>query len=201
MLTEEESPDPRRGFLQLRRVTLSIEGPDGARSDAMPYDHVTRRQMDAAVMVAHCLQGGVRHVYLRSALRPPLILRTELAMSGSIWELPAGLIDVGETPAAAAAREVGEELGFDCTAADMRPLGPRLSPMPAAMAELQYYFSVEVDPARRRAPAEDGILERDGAVILVPLDEALDWIRAGELLDGKTEIGLRRLAEMPEIAR
>ncbi len=201
MLAEEESPDPRRGFLRLHRVSLSVEGPDGARSEAMPYDHVTRRQMDAAVMVAHCLQGSVRHVYLRSALRPPLILREGLETSGAIWELPAGLIDVGETPAAAAAREVGEELGFDCTAADMRPLGPRLSPMPAALAELQYYFSLEVDPATRRAPAEDGILERDGAIVLVPLDDALGWIRAGELIDGKTEIGLRRLAEMTEIAR
>ena len=195
-LAEEASPDAQRGFLKLRRVSLSVESPGGERSEPMTYDLVERRQMDAAVIVAHCQQDGALHVYLRSALRPPLALRPALAMSGVAWELPAGLIDEGETPPAAAARELGEELGFDRTAGDMRPLGPRTVPVPGAIAEVQYFFCVEVDPATQRAPAEDGILEREGAVVLVRLDDALGWVREGLLLDAKTELGLRRLEEL-----
>ncbi len=197
---DEAAPDPRGGFLRLHRSTFVIEsgeaGQPARASEPVTYDFVTRRQMDASIIVAHCRQDGVRHVYLRSAIRPPLVLRADAALPDCLWELPAGLVDPGESPAAAAARELGEELGFDARDIDMTPLGPRSVPLPGAVAELQYYFAVEVDPAARRAPAEDGALETGAAILLVPLDEALAWCRAGHLVDTKTELGLRRLAEL-----
>jgi ADP-ribose pyrophosphatase len=56
------------------------------------------RHADAVAVLAQDAQGRVLGV---SQWRPAVGVRT--------WELPAGLIDAGETPLAAAARELAEE--------------------------------------------------------------------------------------------
>jgi ADP-ribose pyrophosphatase len=46
-------------------------------------------------------------------------------------------------------------------------------------------------------PSEDGsVLERNAAIVAVDLDDALNLARNGMIEDAKTELGLRRLAEM-----
>jgi len=185
------------GFLSLRRVELAaVTG--GARSQPFRYDMVDRRAIDAAVMVAHHVEGGLVHVWLRSGVRPPLALRPrDAVLGGVLWEVAAGLIEPDETPAAAAAREIGEELGFAVTEADMVRLGGPTAPCPAVMGEVHHYFHVRVDPAAREEPAGDGSpLEHDAAIVCVPLEEALDACRRGDITDAKTELALRRLEEV-----
>jgi len=186
------------GFLNLRRLDLSVRFPDGHESAPFPYDIATRAALDVAAIVAHYTESGVRHVYLRSSVRPPLALRDAPPRhDGAQWEIPAGLIDAGETAAEAAARELEEELGFRAPAAAMKQLGPESIPVSGMCAELHFYFHVEVDPRTRTAPTEDGSpLERAAAIIAVPLDEALAHCRSGAIRDTKTELGLRRLAEV-----
>ena len=124
-MVEDLSPPGQTGFLQLVRRRYRVHYPDGTVSEPFPYDMVDRRAIDAVVIAAHFRSGdGVRHVYLRSAFRPPVVER-ELSRSpdpnetvlSSTWELPAGLIDVEEQKpggaARAAQRELHEELGFD----------------------------------------------------------------------------------------
>ncbi|MEI7895121.1 MAG: NUDIX domain-containing protein [Myxococcales bacterium] len=187
------------GFLNLRRVVLVASYPDGRESKPFPYDLVTRRALDAVVMIAHVKVNGQRHVYLRSAVRPPCALRPLApAHDGGLWELPAGLIDDGETEAEAAARELDEELGFQVPPSALAPLGPWTFPTPGVIAERHIYFHVEVDPKTQRVPSEDGsALERGAAILLLPLDEALEHCRRGDVHDAKTELALRRLAEIP----
>jgi ADP-ribose pyrophosphatase len=65
------------------------------------------------------------------------------------------------------------------------------------VSERQFYFHVAVDPNQRRAPELDGSpLERFGEVIDVPLSDALGWCASGGIEDVKTEIGLRRFADI-----
>jgi ADP-ribose pyrophosphatase len=65
------------------------------------------------------------------------------------------------------------------------------------VGERHFYFHVEVDPARRVTPPEDGSpLERGAVIAAVPLDEAIELTRRGEIEDAKTEVALRRLAEL-----
>jgi ADP-ribose pyrophosphatase len=186
------------GFFDVRRLELVARYPDGSASAPFRYDIGAREAIDAVVMAAHYLDGGVRHVYLRTALRPPCALRpVPPAHSGSLWELPAGLVEPGEDPAAAAAREVDEELGFAVTAEQMRPLGPWTFPAPGIIGERHIFFHVEVAPHTRATPGEDGsALERHAAIVAVPLSEAIEHCRAGAIPDAKTELGLRRLAEL-----
>jgi ADP-ribose pyrophosphatase len=158
----------------------------------------TREALDAVVIAAHFNDAGVRHVYLRSAVRPPCAFRSVPPHhDGILWELPAGLVEPGEDPAATAARELGEELGFEATAAQMQPLGGWTFPCPGVIGERHIYFAIEVDPRHRRTPTEDGsALERAASILPLSLVEALDHARTGAIRDGKTELGLRRLMEI-----
>ena len=186
------------GFLNLRRLDLVARFPDGHESAPFSYDIAVRASLDVAVIVAHFAADGVRHVFLRSSVRPTLALRDVVPLhEGWLWEVPAGLIDAGETAAEAAARELEEELGFRAEVAAMHALGPSSFPVSGMCAEMHAYFHVEVDPATRREPTEDGsALERGASIVSLPLADALSHCRSGAIEDTKTELALRRLAEL-----
>jgi ADP-ribose pyrophosphatase len=203
------------GFLNVARFELVATYPDGTESAPFQYDVANRRALDAAMIVAHFTEAGVPHVYLRSAVRPPCALRasmvgveraaggeeaiaaSETGADGGLWEIPAGLIEPGEAADEAAARELGEELGFVAEARALRPLGPWMFPVPGMIAERNVYYRIEVDPRTRTAPTEDGsALEREATIVAIPLAEALAHCRSGAIRDAKTELALRRLAEV-----
>lgn len=205
-LVEDLSPPDPGGFLRLVRRRYVARYPDGTTSAPFVYDEVDRPAIDAVVIAAHFRQNGARHVYLRSAVRPPVVFRdtarspiVEKSERG-MWELPAGLIERVEQradgPLLAAQRELAEELGFAVPLAALDPLGPSTYPAPGVIAERHFFFQVEVEPASRSEPAHDGsALEHLGCVVAVALDDALAMCRAGEIEDAKTELALRRLAD------
>jgi ADP-ribose pyrophosphatase len=207
-LLDDLSPSAPPGFLRLLRRRFVATYPDGSHSPPFVYDEVDRTAIDAVVIAAHFLDAaGARHVYLRSALRPPVVFRDRLRSpyperdpAGSLWELPAGLVERSEQSPSGlrecAAREAFEELGFQADPATLIELGPSTFPAPGICAERHFYFAIEVMPAGRAEPALDGsALEHAGVVVSLPLAEALSWCRSGAILDAKTELGLRRLAE------
>ncbi len=204
-LLEDVSPEQPAGFLTLVRRRYRAEYPDGAISGPFVYDAVDRRALDAVVIAAHFRENGEVHVYLRSAVRPPLLLRTAHPVpdpsSGLLWELPAGLVDPDERDTLvgvreAARRELGEELGFFVTAERLELLGPSVFPAPGMVGERHFFFRVEVDPSEQKRPTLDGSpLERAGVITAVPLEEVLELCRRVEIQDSKTELALRRLGE------
>jgi ADP-ribose pyrophosphatase len=196
------------GFVRVRRRKLSLGYGDGTESAVFPYDEAWRVNLDAVTIAAHFRDPqGVPHVYLRSAVRPPVALRPAepipplAAPTGGLWELPAGLIEQDErTPEGVvrcAAREIEEELGFYTDPATYGSLGGGMFPTPGLIGERIYFFHVEVDPVSRREPSEDGsALERFAEIAAIPLEAALSLCRDGRIEDMKTELGLRRLAEV-----
>lgn len=209
-VVEDLSPVASGGFLRLSRHRLRIKRADGSESPPFVYDSVHRVQLDAVVVLAHYLEGGRRFVFLRSAIRPPTLLRPldcrplpEAPTLGSLWELPAGLVEPDECRLGAAglkrsaARELEEEIGIAVDPEAMQPLGPANFPSAGVIGERHHFFSVEVDTSRQVTPSEDGsVLEADALVAGIDLDEALALVRAGVIEDGKTEIALRRFAEL-----
>jgi len=188
---------PLDGFSNVQRLTLQTESETGERSEPFAYDVVHRRALDASVIVAYAEAADGPMVFLRSSIRPPLALRNIApAHSGVMWELAAGLVEPGEDPQAAAARELHEEIGFQVPTAALQRLGPPMAPAPALVGELLHFYIVKVDPSTRERPPEDGsVLERDAAIATVSLTEALSMCARGETCDQKTELGLRRAQE------
>jgi ADP-ribose pyrophosphatase len=207
-LVEDLSPEQPPGFLRLVRRQFRARYPDGSVSAPFVYDEVDRRAIDAVVIAAHFRRDGAPWVYLRSALRPPLVFRdparspsADIDPRGSIWELPAGLVEPGEQSLDgvrhSASRELAEELGFRVAPADFVELGPSSFPGPGFIAERHYFFAVEVDPNLGGQPDLDGSpLEVGGVIGAIPLELALQLCRDGGIIDEKTELGLRRLKEL-----
>jgi ADP-ribose pyrophosphatase len=101
------------------------------------------------------------------------------ALSTSILELPAGTLEVGESPHACASREIMEEVGY--RAGTMLDLGI-LYPAPGFCDEKQYLFlATDLSPAS--APADD-----DEVIEVVPMsiEGIREAIKSGELSDAKS---------------
>lgn len=200
------------GFLRHVSRTLRIVGDEVPLEARQPfeYDEVDRRGLDAVVVVPHFSEqdesGRARTwVVLRSAARPPVLLRDQDRFRGSLggaeplWEVPAGLVEAGEESddglKRAVARELEEETGFLLALTAIEQLGPSGYPCPGVIAERQYFFSADVTTAPSTRPSLDGSpLEFVGEVFAIPLDRALRELERLGPIDIKTEVALRRLS-------
>ena len=112
-----------------------------------------------------------------------LIRQYRHAAGQYLLELPAGRIDVGEKPLAAAKREMIEETGF--RAKRWTPLA-RYFASPGFLCEWMQIFLAEGITEGEATPEEDERIE----LVRTPLSRALGMVAHGEILDGKTLIGL-----------
>ncbi len=199
------------GYLRVKRLSLVARYGDAPVASAhFRYDTVERWNQDAVAVVPHFQREGVRHVILRSAVRPPLALRPDPIIGspiplpdgvahGELWEICAGLVEKDErTPEGlvrCVVRETHEELGLRVAEAKVHQLGGAMLPSSGIIGEVIYIYECEVDPDAYEPPEGDGSpLEHGARIHHVPLDEALDWCERGLLPDAKTELGIRRLA-------
>jgi len=90
-------------------------------------------------------------------------------------EIPGGIVDPGEDPAEAAARELVEETGY--RALGVRPLGS-LNPNPALFGNRVHTFLAE--NVERVGEVMNGPLE-ETVVELVPANEVPERVRRGEI--------------------
>ncbi len=209
-VVEDRSPR-QEGFLRVRRLGLRNRYPDGTTSDVYGYDVVERDALDAVGIVLEAEREGEPWVCLRSALRPPMAMRGGYAVpldeevSPSIWEVPAGLVERDERGVEGlrrcAARETLEEVGLEVEASAFALLGPGFALSPGVLGEKLYLLHARVEPTDRGEPTLDGSPTEEGAAIrFVPLAEALRATRDGRVADAKTELALRRLAELRGIS-
>ncbi|MBD2847323.1 NUDIX hydrolase [Paenibacillus sp. IB182496] len=94
-------------------------------------------------------------------------------------EIPAGKLDAGEDPMAAAARELEEETGYRATA--LQPISAFYTSPGFADEKLYLYFADELE-AGELQPDEDEYLN----VLELTLDEALQCIVEERISDAKT---------------
>ena len=128
--------------------------------------------------------GGVCVVPILDDKKIVLIKQYRMPVSDLLLEIPAGKIDPGETDnLETAKRELKEETGF--TARTWIDLGYTL-PCPGYSTEKLYiYLAKNLEP---------GVQNLDhGEVIenhIITIDEAIQKIRTGEIIDSKTIVGI-----------
>ena len=117
-----------------------------------------------------------------------LIHQFRHAAGGFIWEIPAGKLDDGEQPVACAARELQEEVGL--VASELTHLGSILT-APGFCDERIHLFLARGLSAVPQRLEHDEVL----TVSRVPLTQAIEMIRGGQIEDAKTIAGLHHAAE------
>ncbi len=124
---------------------------------------------------------------LRDDGRVVLVRQYRHAVGREIWELPAGGVETGEAPEAAAARECEEEIGE--TPEQVQRLGG-FYPSPGFCSEEMIFFRVTgLRPPAPDSPHRPDDDERIEARAFTR-DEARAMLARGEIVDLKTAYGL-----------
>jgi ADP-ribose pyrophosphatase len=112
-----------------------------------------------------------------------LVRQHRHAIGEDTWEACAGGIDAGETPEAAAIRELREETGF--RARSMRRIWSAYS-APGFCNELLHFFYTDAwDVGETEPDAEEEI-----EIATFPLKRVLEMIERDELRDAKTQVAV-----------
>jgi ADP-ribose pyrophosphatase len=112
-----------------------------------------------------------------------LLRQYRYAADGYLYEIPAGRLDPGETPADCAARELKEETG--CTAKQMEPLITMVTTPGFTDERIHLFMATELTRGEATREADEF-----ADVIIMRLSEALELIQKGEIVDGKTALGV-----------
>ena len=155
-------------ILNLRIDTVSLPGGGTTRREIVEHDAaVTLVALDAD-----------RNVLLVRQFRKPV--------ESDLLEAPAGSVDPGEDPEAAARRELQEETGF--LPGKLEKLATFYT-APGFSTELMFlYLATDLTPARLPADEDESIV-----LVRVPVGEIPELISSGGVADAKTLVGLLML--------
>jgi 8-oxo-dGTP pyrophosphatase MutT (NUDIX family) len=119
--------------------------------------------------------------------RIPIVRQYRPALEAFSWELPAGLVDAGESPLACCRRELLEETGL--TARSIRVLA-KASPCTGRLSNNVHSFFVEAADRIHKSQPEPGV-----TVKFVTPEDLVRLIRAGKFVS-QLHIGALMLAEL-----
>jgi len=198
----------REGFLRVRHVELRNQYPDGSTSQPYEYFMVERTLLDAVAIVLYRETEAGPELLLRSQLRPPLAFRTHYEVpvpalgTGAVqWEIPAGLIELGERGEdglfARASAEALEEVGYVLAPTRFSMLGAATSLSPGMIAEKLHFVCARIASDDSLQPPEgDGhAVEEHSKSRWVSLPNVQKALAEGLVHDIKTELALYRLRQ------
>lgn len=166
----EQPPATRQVVHRGRKIQVAIETSAGADGQPVQRD-----------IVIH--PGAVAILPLVDAGRVCLLRNRRPNVGDTLIEIPAGTLEPGEDPEAAAPRELAEETGY--RAGRWRRLA-EFYPSPGVLSEKTHLFVAE-----ELAPGEMQ-LERDEDLepFVVSWDQAVAWALDGTIRDAKTLVAL-----------
>lgn len=123
---------------------------------------------------------------VEAAPEPGILLLRQYrhAAGGVLWEIPAGVLEPGESGIECARRELWEEAG--AVAQSLEPLITILTTPGFTDERIQLFLGRGVTRRREPQPDADEFLE----VVEVPLSTALELIARGELNDAKSALAI-----------
>jgi ADP-ribose pyrophosphatase len=116
---------------------------------------------------------------------PAILMIRQFRHAVRAWllEVPAGRLDPGESPEACARRELMEETG--CTAAELVRLTTIVTTPGFSDEAIHLFMASGLERGKTRHEADEFI-----ELVTVPLSEALDRIRTGDIRDAKSVVAL-----------
>jgi ADP-ribose pyrophosphatase len=127
--------------------------------------------------------GAVAILPILDKERICLVRNVRPTVGETLLEIPAGTLEAGESPEAAAARELAEETGY--RAGRWTRLA-EVIPSPGVLSEKIHLFVAE-----ELTPGEmDLEYDEDLRPECVSLDQAMRWVLDGTIRDGKTLVAL-----------
>ncbi len=127
--------------------------------------------------------GAVGIVPITSNKEIVLVKQFRKPVEGVLLEIPAGKIESEEEPAICAVRELEEETGFKTD--NIQQL-LKFYTTPGFSNEIIYIYIAEDLKEGTINPDEDENIE----TIKIPIEEALEKIKSGEIEDAKTIVGI-----------
>lgn len=113
------------------------------------------------------------------------------ALNRVTLEVPAGKLEKGEDPMEAALRELSEETGV--TAEKIEPLDA-LYTSPALIDEIIYmYIATGLSQGEQHLDDDEFV-----NAVKIPLDEAIDMVMTGKIMDAKTQLIILKAAKYLE---
>jgi ADP-ribose pyrophosphatase len=168
----------RRPVLKLGVVDLGVE--HASLPNGVEIDLAVIRHPGAAAIVA-----------LDDAGNLAMLHQYRHAIGGYLWEIPAGCRNAGETPLQCANRELAEEAGLAARRWDH--LGTIVTIPSFCDERIDLYLARDLEVATG-TPDVDEVIR----VEKISFADALQMIRAGEIIDAKTIAALYRARDFME---
>lgn len=172
-MTEEKITATRKIF-KGHIVTLDVHEvrlPDGKTGRRELVDH----------------PGAVAIIALDDQQQVLLVRQYRIGAAAVLYEIPAGTLEPGEDPLVCATRELQEETGYK--PGHLEPLGSFYTAPGYTTERIAVYLATRLTESVLPADHDEFI-----EVHPTPFARALEMIENGEIIDGKTLIGLLRVA-------
>ena len=130
--------------------------------------------------------GGAAVAALNEKGEIYLVRQYRYALDRELIEIPAGKLEKGEDPFAAARRELGEEAGL--SAGEYRDLGPIIPTCGYCSEIIWMYAAKDLRPVGQHLEDDEFL-----SVFTLPLDEAARMALSGEITDSKTVVAILKL--------
>jgi ADP-ribose pyrophosphatase len=118
-----------------------------------------------------------------------LVRQYRYAASAELLEIPAGTLEQGEAPEICARRELEEETGYRCNKLD-KILECFVAPG-YSTERIHFYLARKLERSQMNTE-EDEHIELE----MMPIENAIEKVRNGEIRDAKTVCGLYRALEL-----
>jgi len=117
-----------------------------------------------------------------------LVRQFRYAASSDLLEIPAGTLEPDEEPEACARRELEEETGYK--SGELRKIMECFLAPGYSTEKIHFYLATKLELSMMRTEEDERI-----TLEVVPIAEALEMVRRGEIRDAKTVCALYRAFE------
>lgn len=118
-----------------------------------------------------------------------LVQQFRYAASSDLLEIPAGTLEPGESPETCARRELEEETGYRCS--ELQKILECFMAPGYSTEKIHFYLAKRLERSKMMTEDDERI-----EVKTIPISDALEKIRSGQIKDAKTVCAIYRAVEL-----